>query len=168
MAGHRSDERFHHVIVALKGRDKKQALFVDLPARELNRRFVRPYKQGKPVLLQDNSVVQTRDITWTTIRATTDKATPTLKRLAEESNRRTDELNRTGGLVFMGRFSWGHEDLEEEGEDVTSHYIQAPPGEDSLYRRLGSWLADNLGKAGIGLLLAVVSAVVLTWLGLKK
>ncbi len=168
MARHRSHERFHHVIVALKGRDKKQALFVDLPARELNRRFVRPYKQGKPVLLQDNSVVQTRDITWTTIRATTDRAMPTLKRLAEESNRRTDELNRTGGLVFMGRFSWGHEDLEEEGDDVTSRYIHAPPGEDSFYRRVGSWLADNLGKAAIALLVAIASAVLLTWLGLKK
>ncbi len=85
MASHRGDERFHHVIVALNGREKRQALFVDLPARELNRRFVRPYKQGKPVLLQDNSVVQTRDITWTTIRAITDNATPTLKRLAEKS-----------------------------------------------------------------------------------
>jgi len=168
MASHRSDERFHHVIVALNGRDKKQALFVDLPARELNRRFVRPYKQGKPVLLQDNSVVQTRDITWTTIRVTADKAAPTLKKLAEASSRRTDELNRTGGLFFMGRFSWGHEDLEEEGDDVTSRYIQAPPGEDSFYRRIGSWLADNLGKAAIALLVAIASAVLLTWLGLKK
>ncbi len=168
MASHRSDERFHHVIVALKGRDKKRALFVDLPARELNRRFVRPYKQGKPVLLQDNSVAQTRDITWTTIRATADKAAPTLKKLAEASSRRTDELNLTGGLFFMGRFSWGHEDLDEEGHDVTSRYIQAPPGEDGFYRRIGSWLADNLGKAAIALLVAIASAVLLTWLGLKK
>lgn len=168
MTSRDSSGRYHHVIVALKGRDKKQALFVDLPLRELNRRFVRPYKQGKPVLLHDNSVVQTCDITWTTIRATNDKATPTLKKLAEASSRRTDELNRMGGLVFMGRFSWSHEDLEAEGDDVTSRYIQAPPGEDSLYRRLGSWLADNLGKAAIALLVAIASAVLVTWLGLKK
>ncbi|MHC1677789.1 hypothetical protein [Stenotrophomonas maltophilia] len=168
MAEIQSSGRFHHVIVLLKGSDKKKALFTDLTAAELKRRFVRPYKQGKPVLLQDNSVVQTRDITWTTIRATAEQAAPTLKQLAQASDRRTDELNRMGGLVFMGRFAWGNEDLEEEGEDVTSRYIQAPPGEDSLYRRFGSWLADNLGKAGIALLLTVVSAVVLTWLGLKK
>lgn len=168
MAEIQSSGRFHHVIVLLKGSDKKKALFTDLTAAELKRRFVRPYKQGNPVLLQDNSVVQTRDITWTTIRATADKAAPTLKSLAEASSRRTDELNRTGGLFFMGRFSWGHEDLEEEGEDVTSHYIQAPPGEDSFYRRIGSWLADNLGKAAIALLVAIASAVLLTWLGLKK
>lgn len=168
MAEIQSSGRFHHVIVLLKGSDKKKALFTDLTAAELKRRFVRPYKQGKPVLLQDNSVVQTRDITWTTIRATAEQAAPTLKQLAQASDRRTDELNRMGGLVFMGHFAWGNEDLEEEGEDVTSRYIQAPPGEDSLYRRFGSWLADNLGKAGIALLLTVVSAVVLTWLGLKK
>lgn len=168
MARHHSDGRFHHVIVALKGRDKKQALFVDLSARELNRRFVRPYKQGKPVLLQDNSVVQTRDITWTAIRSTADAAAPTLKMLEEESRRNTDELNRGGGLVFLGRFSWGNEDLAEEGEDVTSRYIQAPPGEDSYYRRFGSWLADNLGKAAIALLVTIASAVLVTWLGLKK
>lgn len=163
-----SSGRFHHVIVLLKGSDKKKALFTDLTAVELKRRFVRPYKQGKPVLLSDNSVVQTRDITWMTIRATPERAAPTLKQLAEADRRRTEELNRMSRVGFMGRFSWGNEDLAEEGEDVTSRYIQAPPGEDSLYRRLGSWLADNLGKAGVGLLLAVASAVVLTWLGLKK
>jgi len=68
----------------------------------------------------------------------------------------------------MGRFSWGNEDLAEEGEDVTSRYIQAPPGEDSYYRRFGSWLADNLGKAAIALLVTIASAVLVTWLGLKK
>ncbi len=62
----------------------------------------------------------------------------------------------------MGRFSWGREDLEEEGEDVTPRYIHAPPGEDSFYRRIGSWLADNLGKAAIALLVAIASAVLLT------
>ncbi|KOQ70079.1 hypothetical protein [Stenotrophomonas maltophilia] len=168
MASHRSTGSFHHVIVLLKGSDKKAALFTDLTAAELKRRFVRPYKQGKPVLLPDNSVVQTRDITWTTIRATAEAAAPTLEALEAASRRNTDELNRGGGVVFLGRFSWGNEDLAEEGQDVTSRYIQAPPGEDSLYRRLGSWLADNLGKAGIALLLTVASAVVLTWLGLKK
>jgi hypothetical protein len=168
MAEIQSSGRFHHVIVLLKGSDKKKALFTDLTAAELKRRFVRPYKQGKPVLLQDNSVVQTRDITWTTIRATPEQAAPTLKRLAEASHRQTEELNRMSRLVFMGRFSWGNEDLEAEGDEVTSRFIEAPPGEDSLYRRVGSWLADNLGKAGVALLLTVVSAVVLTWLGLKK
>ncbi|MFW9437080.1 hypothetical protein ACE8C5_00325 [Xanthomonas euvesicatoria] len=168
MAEIQSSGRFHHVIVKLKGSDKKKALFTDLAAGDLKRRFVRPYKQGKPVLLPDNSVVQTRDITWTTIRATAEAAAPTLEALEEASRRNTDELNRGGGVVFLGRFSWGNEDLAEEGQDVTSRYIQAPPGEDSLYRRLGSWLADNLGKAGIALLLTVASAVVLTWLGLKK
>jgi hypothetical protein len=168
MEGQTQSGRFHHVIVVLKGSEAKRALFVDMSAKELRRCFVRPYKQGKPVLLPDHSVVQTSDITWTAIRATADAAAPTLKGLQEASRRHTDELNRSGGVVFLGRFSWGNEDLAEEGEDLTSRYIQAPPGEDSLYRRFGSWLADNLGKAGIGLLLAVVSAVVLTWLGLKK
>lgn len=168
MASQESSGRYHHVIVVLKGSEAKRALFVDMSAKELKRRFVRPYKQGKPVLLSDNSVVQTRDITWTTIRATAEVAALTLKGLQEASRRHTDELNRSGGVVFLGRFSWGNEDLAEEGQDVASRYIQAPPGEDSLYRRLGSWLADNLGKAGIALLLTVVSAVVLTWLGLKK
>lgn len=77
MAEIQSGGCFHHVIVLLKGSDKKRALFNDLTAAELKRRFVRPYKQGKPVLLPDNSVVQTRDITWTTIRATVDAAAPT-------------------------------------------------------------------------------------------
>ncbi|MNV33028.1 hypothetical protein D3C71_1243820 [compost metagenome] len=168
MAEIQSSGRFHHVIVLLKGSDKKKALFTDLTAAELKRRFVRPYKQGKPVLLQDNSVVQTRDITWTTIRVTTDNAAPTLSRMEEASHRHTDELNRGGGVFFLGHFSWGNEDLVEEGDDVTSAYIQAPPGEDSFYRRIGSWLADNLGKAAIALLVAIASAVLLTWLGLKK
>lgn len=91
-----------------------------------------------------------------------------MKGLEEANRRHTDELNRGGGVVFLGRFSWGKEDLAEEGEDVTSLYIQAPPGEDSFYRRFGSWLADNLGKAAIGFLFAVALAVVLTWLGLKE
>lgn len=168
MASQESSGCYHHVIVVLKGSEAKRALFVDMSAKELRRRFVRPYKQGKPVLLQDNSVVQTRDITWTAIRATADAAVPTLKGLQEASLRHTDELNRDGGVVFLGRFSRGNEDLAEEGEDVTSRYIQAPPGDDGFYRRFGSWLADNLGKAAIGFLFALALAVVVTWLGLKK
>jgi hypothetical protein len=168
MKGQTQCGRFHHVIVVLKGSEAKRALFVDMSAKELRRCFVRPYKQGKPVLLPDHSVVQTRDITWTAIRATADAAAPTLKGLQEASRHHTDELNRSGGVVFLGRFSWGNEDLAEEGGDVTSRYIQAPPGEDSLYRGLGSWLAENLGKAAVGFVVSVALAVVLTWLGLKK
>lgn len=168
MEDQKQSGRFHHVIVVLKASEVKKALFVDMSAQELRRRFVRPYKQGKPVLLPDHSVVQTRDIAWTAIRATADAAAPTLKGLQEASRRHTDELNRSGGVVFLGRFSWGNEDLAEEGEDVTSLYIQAPPGEDSFYRRLGSWLAENLGKAAIGFVVSVALVVVLTWLGLRK
>lgn len=110
MASHHGTGSFHHVIVMLKGSDKKKALFTDLAAGDLKRRFVRPYKQGKPVLLPDNSVVQTRDITWTTIRTTAEAAAPTLEALEEASRRSTDELNRGGGVVFLGRFAWGDED----------------------------------------------------------
>jgi len=58
---------------------------VGMSVKELKRRFVRPSKQGKPVLLPDHSVVQTRDITWTAIRATADGAALTLKGLQEAS-----------------------------------------------------------------------------------
>lgn len=169
MTASESKEAFHHVFVTLKGSDKKQALFVDLTPRDLKKRFVRPYKQGKAVLLSDHKVVQTRDITWTSIRVTVEAAESTFNRLQDADRRRTDELNSQGGGVFLiGSFSWGNEDLVDEGSDVTRRYIHAPPGEDSIYRRLGSWLADNLGKAAIGVLSAIALAVLLTWLGLKK
>ncbi|ATS68155.1 MULTISPECIES: hypothetical protein [Xanthomonas] len=169
MTAQEGSGRFHHVFVTLKGADKKQALFVDLSPSELKKRFVRPYKRGKPVLLIDHTVVQTRDITWTSIRTTVEAAEPTLERLQEDSRRHTDELNNRGGpVMFMGHLFWSNEDLIGEGADVTGSYIYGPPGEASVYSRLGSWLADNLGKAVIGLLFAIALTVVLTWLGLKK
>lgn len=100
---------------------------------------------------------------------TVEAAESTLNRLQDADRRRTDELNsQGGGLFLMGGFSWENEDLVEEGSDVTRKYIHAPPGEASIYRRLGAWLADNLGKAAIGVLSAVALAVLLTWLKLKK
>ncbi len=168
MTASESKEAFHHVFVTLKGGEKKQALFVDLSPGELKKRFVRPYKQGKAVLLNDHTVVQTRDVTWASIRVTVNEAATTLKELEKAHRRHIDALNSQGGGGFMGRFSWENEDLVDEGSDVTRKYIHAPPGEASIYRRLGSWLADNLGKAAIGLLFAIALTVLLTWLGLKK
>ncbi|HHZ23164.1 TPA: hypothetical protein HH296_11930 [Xanthomonas vasicola pv. zeae] len=169
MTAEESSGRFHHVFVTLKGADKKQTLFVDLSPSELKKRFVRPYKQGKQVLLIDHKVIQTRDITWTSIRATVEAADPTLERLKEDSRRHTDELNNMGGsLMFLGHFFWSNDDLLEEGSDVTGSYIHGPPGETSGFSRLGSWLADNVGKALIGLLFAIALAFLLAWLGLKK
>ncbi|MCE4512813.1 hypothetical protein [Xanthomonas hortorum] len=169
MTAQEGSGRFHHVFVTLKGADKKQALFVDLSPSELKKRFVRPYKRGKPVLLIDRTVVQTRDITWTSIRVTPQAAGPTLERLQEDSRRHTDELNNRGGpVMFMGHLFWSNEDLIGEGADVTGSYIYGPPGEASVYSRLGSWLADNVGKALIGLLFAIALAFLLAWFGLKK
>ncbi|PPT78288.1 hypothetical protein XaplCFBP3122_03115 [Xanthomonas arboricola pv. populi] len=169
MTAQEGSGRFHHVFVTLKGADKKQALFVDLSSSELKKRFVRPYKRGKPVLLIDRTVVQTRDITWTSICVTPQAAEPTLERLQEDSRRHTDELNNRGGpVMFMGHLFWSNEDLIGEGADVTGSYIYGPPGEASVYSRLGSWLADNVGKALIGLLFAIALAFLLAWFGLKK
>lgn len=168
MARQETRGRYHHVFVTTKGAEQKQALFVDLTASELKTRFVRPYRQGKAVLLDDGSVVETRDITWSHIRATQDRAGEALARLEEASHRHTQELNRGGNVLFMGRFSWSNVDLIEEGENLTQRYITSPPGEAGVYRYLGSWLADNLGKALITFLGALALTVALTWLGLKK
>ncbi|MBB4758675.1 hypothetical protein XarjCFBP7653_04525 [Xanthomonas arboricola] len=170
MTAQKGSGRFHHVFVILKGADKKQALFVDLSPSELKKCFVRPYKQGKQVLLIDHTVIQTRDITWTSIRATVEAAMLTLKRLQEDSRRYNDEFNKMGrGWVMLkNQIFLSNKDLVKEGADVTRHYIHGPPGEASVYSRLGSWLADNLGKAVIRFLFAIPIAVVLTWLGLKK
>jgi len=51
---------------------------------------------------------------------------------------------------------------------VTASYITSTPGEAGVYRYLGSWLADNLGKALITFLGALALTVALTWLGLKQ
>ncbi|MEA9761797.1 MULTISPECIES: hypothetical protein [Xanthomonas] len=165
MTAQEGSGHFHHVFVTLKGADKKQALFVDLSPSELKKRFVRPYKKGEPVLLDDYTVIQTRDITWTSIRTTVKAAEPTLKRLEEESQRHTDELNNMDGpVMFPGHFFWSNEDLVEEGADVTGSYLNGAPGEISSYQRFRAWLLDNLGKTTIALLLAGLA----TWLGLKK
>jgi len=97
--------RCFHVFATTKGVEQKQALFVDLTESELKTRFVRPYRQGKAVLLGDGSVVETRDITWSYIRATKDRADEALARLEEASHRHTREINRSGNVLFMGRFS---------------------------------------------------------------
>lgn len=44
MGSQKSNGRFYHVVVMLRGSEAKKALFVDMGAKELRWRFVRPYK----------------------------------------------------------------------------------------------------------------------------
>jgi len=163
MADQKSSGRYHHVFVTTKGAEQKQALFVDLSAKELKTRFVRPYRRGRLVLV-DGHKFDMKDISWVSIRASHEDAEATLKRLQLDHRRHIDELNRGGGLVFMGRFGWTNADLAEEGEDVKNDYITFPPGDMGPFLRFGSWVADNAGKAVVALLVGALAA----WLGFKK
>lgn len=120
---------FFHVLLTFQGApNEARCVFMDLSERELTKQFVQPYRRGT-TMLAGTEVIDTMDIHSTTIIKTERTNELERKDIQEASQRHLDEVNRQGGLVFMGPpHGYDPEDIVEAGLDVTKTYITAPPG----------------------------------------
>jgi len=152
---------FFHVLVKFKpAPDTVRCIFSDLSRKDLESRFLKPYRAGRSTL-SGSEVIHTSDIAWTQIMETARDSAEELKDIQAKSWKDIEEFNRNSSVVLI---SAGHgydaEDIVDAGTDVTSQFITSPPGEgSSLIMRIMNhqWVVVVIG----GLIVIGLAA----WLG---
>ncbi|MBE0614869.1 MAG: hypothetical protein IH604_14460 [Burkholderiales bacterium] len=123
---------FFHVLVKFKSApDKARCVFSDLSRKDLESKFLKPYRAGRSTL-SGAEVIETGNIAWTQIMETERGTAEELKDIQAKSWKDIEEFNRNSSVVLI---SAGHgydaEDIVDAGNDVTSQFITSPPGEGS-------------------------------------
>lgn len=120
---------FFHVLLTMQDApNQTRCVLFDLSERELAKQFLGPYGRGT-MMLAGSEVIDTMSIRSTTIIRTDRTNEAERKDIQEASRRHLDEMNRQGGVVFLGPpRGYELEDIVEAGLDVTKTYINAPPG----------------------------------------
>lgn len=150
-----------HVIFEIKFSGKKFCVFKDLSERELNNRFIKPYKLKKDICY-DGKIIPLSEISKLTIIATEENHKQELDVRLNESNQLIDDANISiGKNVIYQLFGCADYEIEHCGEDVTHKYINVAPGSGTLFTKLSSLIENPLSVA-----VAVVS-VILTWIATK-
>ena len=122
---------YFHLLLSFKNEPNDvRCILTDLSERELKNQFIRPYKRGS-TMLAGTEVIDTMDIHSITIIKTDCTNDQERNEIYESSRKHIDDMNRQGGLVFLGPpQGYEPEDIVEAGEDVTKKYITSPPGHD--------------------------------------
>lgn len=121
---------YHHVLIAVEPEPEKLIVaLTDLSRDELQTRFVRPYKKGTN-LVCGNSIFPVAGIRRVHIVRTEQDDKAERAAISQRSIDEIQELNRDPrGPLFLslGR-GYDPEDILENGEDVTTSFINGPPG----------------------------------------
>lgn len=121
---------YFHVLVEFQDAPKKaRCIFSDLTSKELESKFLRPYRRGQRMLV-GSEVIDTMTITSARIIETRKTSDAELQEIQKKSHQEIDDFNRdpsTVVLISIGR-GYDPEDIEEAGEDVTARFINLPPG----------------------------------------
>lgn len=121
---------FHHVLITLSNTPNEwRCLFVDLSERELESRFLAPYRKGADILLS-GEVIRLLDVRKVQVIRTNRNSETELKDLQDSSYAEVQRLNRLSpGVAFIsaGR-GYQQEDIAELGKDMTDHFVKGAPG----------------------------------------
>lgn len=113
---------YYHVQVTTKTGHSRIEVELDVSGEELETRFVKPYRLGRPI------VVSGRTVTAQELERIQITETPSDSNAVNGEIRTRDEANNTFGFVdTQGRLS--PLILFQHGLDVTSRYITGPPGD---------------------------------------
>ena len=121
---------YYHVLVELRDTPRKvRCVFSDLTAKELEAKFLKPYRRGRNTL-SGASVIDVMAITSTRIIETSRPSGVELQEIQQKSHREIDEFNNNSNsliLISPGR-GYEPEDIGEAGVEVTTRFINSPPG----------------------------------------
>lgn len=121
---------YYHVLVKFKDQPEKVlCIFADLSAKELDLKFLQPYRKGQTTL-SGSRVVDVNNIILTQIIETEKQSDLELKEIQAKSRNEIEQFNQNSGSVYLLSLGRGYdaEDIAEAGNDVTSNFISAPPG----------------------------------------
>ncbi|MDW9888853.1 hypothetical protein GOC40_12195 [Sinorhizobium meliloti] len=123
-----AERNFFHVVIWTGQNDKAVFLFGDLSERDLKSNFIRPYRRGHKLIV-DGNLYDVASFSAVRIIETKRPKDEMLKELQIDSMRRIDEFNRDSPFVLISPGQgWNDEDIIDTGTNVTSKYINGPPG----------------------------------------
>lgn len=151
---------YFHVVVEKESMSVRTFLYGDLSRHELKRRFIKPYLLAQAVL-KGNEVIELRDVKRVWVIETTENLESTLKQLQKTSNVAIDRINSNneGFLIISAGSGWREEDILQCGQDVTSQFIDSPPGVGTLGSHIVSFINNPWAYGvGVALLIAIATA----------
>lgn len=155
---------FYHVIVQTRSSLEFRVLFEDLSRRQLQLKFLRPYRRGKDILC-GGEIVHLNEIASVKIIFTEQASELERQCLYERSRTAIDRFNRESeGVFFLGTgHGYAPEDIEEAGADVTTRFINDVPGHSKF--SVSAFILEHafsiFGTVIGGLILAGITS----WLG---
>jgi hypothetical protein len=133
----------------------------DLVEKELLTGFVKRYRRGSDLLV-NGEVLHLKATRRVTIVATEQRMPSALAELNDKNESHRQELNRgSSGIFFVGGLGSGPDDIGDYGTDVTSKYINAPPGSEGSQSFFAK-VIENPWVISIGA--TVVAAGITAWL----
>jgi hypothetical protein len=153
-------DKFYHVLAAVGDRETAM-LFSDLTAKELDKRFVNPYRRGK-TFFSGSSIINPSELRQVRIIETSVKETEARDRINRQSVANIAEMNRQSDLTIIG-FGEGYEpqDIAAAGDDVTRNFLRGGPGASN---GLLGWSKTAAGWI-LGIAASVLAAGLAKWLG---
>ena len=115
---------YYHVRVTTKSNPSQTEVEVDIGSDELSDRFLIPYNQGRPIVIDGKAVLST-DMGRIRINETMEDS-ETLNSIIKRQQR---EQRISSTVDHRGRLA--PTILADQGEDVTSKYITGPPGHEA-------------------------------------
>lgn len=154
---------YYHVLLKLQEAPEiVRCVFSDLSAKELDDKFLKPYRRGQRTLA-GAEVIDTMAIVSTRIVETNRLSDVELREIQQKSVREIEEFNRSSDSVVLISAGRGYhpEDIEEAGTDVTARFISFPPGQGQA-NPLVKILSDTWVVTIVG---GVLAAGIIAWLG---
>lgn len=153
---------YHQVLIAVEHDPSKlKCLFEDLSEQNLVKYFVTPYRKGQDIL-SGNEIIPVSSVRKVHIVRTIQTNENEREAINQQSLQKIDELNRSSDSVFIISPGHGYEpvDILDAGQDVTSSFLNQPPGHTKPTLRMlnNPWIVS----IGAGLMVAIIGA----WLGL--
>ena len=150
------NDYFHVVTQYLN--NSEQVLFRDLSKKELKKLFLKPFKNGKNLLIS-GSIYKNEDIKKVQIIKTEDHFQKTLDNYVDQQNESKTRSNNEqygGGLVFFPPYISKDTDIIDCGENVTTEFLKFPPSNQP------SFLASIFKNPWfIGIVRGIILAVIL-------
>jgi hypothetical protein len=153
---------YYHVIIKTVGTSSWEMLYADLSLSDLQNRFLKPYRRGRP-FLATSRIIKPSELQSIRIIKTVDTEGEARDRINKADLADIAEMNRSSEIMIISP-GIGHmpEHLAEAGEDVTGEMLNYGPGS------LSSIFCASKKVVGwtLGIIAAVIAAAVTKWLGL--
>lgn len=153
----KQQQYFHVVVWTTQSGKEPIFLFGDLSEKQLKRQFLKPYRTGGKIFVQQK-VLKATELTAVRIIETPNVKDEALKAVQERSLWWIEEFRRQRKWSSMtsAGYGWDDADIVYVNGDVTKSYISGGPGSPSLVTQIvhSHWFR----VAGIGLVLLALLA----------